>query len=691
VSYQYDGLGQLTTIPGYASNGQYNFAGRLTRIDAANGTGRTKEWDASRGTLDGYQWTGTGKDSRVLGWDIRGNLSTQTKDGYSASYLYDAQNRLVYSQEGWPVEVTSKDNPNARYGVRERDVAGREGLDYTQSAASIKFDYHATSVGLNLETGQSINKIFIARTGSRLSERTVEVYVSQSGGDGSWTKVEGTTLIADQEGVTIQFESSVSAQYVKVHSVWDERNAENMPVDNSAIAGTPAQLIEVYSTANGQTTSWSYDSLGNRISEDRYRGSSSSIEHEYYENASLLKTRGGWSFNYDTNGNMTERGTNGTWNAATGKFTWDAASGELWIYAYDLKNRLMEAKHGKAGSGSLKSTASYAYDIRDLRVQTVKAGETTYYQYDQYGNLVWTETSTTTTKYVQALGQIWAEVQTSGSVSATYFHHTDHLGSTELITDAAGMVAWSANYEAFGSVSRSNGTLTFTPSFTGKQLDADTGLYYFNARWYDPNLGRFISEDPARDGDNWVAYVSNNLLAYTDPDGRSPTVAAGFIVGAIVGFGTGTVSALIEGKGLSTDTLSSAITGAASGAVVGAIAGTGVGLVGFAIAGGATAAAGSVANSVLSAGMEEGLTGIAKLDPNVVAKDAAVSGAIGLVSGGLGAKLPVGTLAIPLKGALTITAIAEAKATASSASVNAWSMYGKVLAASVLSFSVCIT
>ena len=100
-----------------------------------------------------------------------------------------------------------------------------------------------------------------------------------------------------------------------------------MPVDNSAIAGTPAQLIEVYSTANGQTTSWSYDSLGNRISEDRYRGSSSSIEHEYYENARLLKTRGGWSFNYDTNGNMTERGTNGTWNAATGKFTWDAASG----------------------------------------------------------------------------------------------------------------------------------------------------------------------------------------------------------------------------------------------------------------------------------------------------------------------------------------------------------------------------
>jgi murein DD-endopeptidase MepM/ murein hydrolase activator NlpD len=45
------------------------------------------------------------------------------------------------------------------------------------------------------------------------------------------------------------------------------------------------------------------------------------------------------------------------------------------------------------------------------------------------------------------------------------------------------------------------------------------GQYYYNARWYDPTLGRFITEDPARDGDNWYAYVSNNPLAYIDPTG----------------------------------------------------------------------------------------------------------------------------------------------------------------------------
>ena len=55
--------------------------------------------------------------------------------------------------------------------------------------------------------------------------------------------------------------------------------------------------------------------------------------------------------------------------------------------------------------------------------------------------------------------------------------------------------------------------------YTGKDLDEDTGLYYFNARWYDANTGRFISEDPARDGANWYIYTTNNPLKYIDPTG----------------------------------------------------------------------------------------------------------------------------------------------------------------------------
>jgi len=55
--------------------------------------------------------------------------------------------------------------------------------------------------------------------------------------------------------------------------------------------------------------------------------------------------------------------------------------------------------------------------------------------------------------------------------------------------------------------------------FTGKQWDEDAQLYYFNARWYDPETGRFIMEDPVRDGLNWYVYCSNNPVNYVDPTG----------------------------------------------------------------------------------------------------------------------------------------------------------------------------
>ena len=105
ISYQYDGLEELTAIPGYAANGRYNFMGRLTGLQAADGTRRTKTWNAASGTLDGYDWNVTGKTARGLGWDVRGNLISQSKDGSSSSYVYDRLSRLEYSQEGGNIET----------------------------------------------------------------------------------------------------------------------------------------------------------------------------------------------------------------------------------------------------------------------------------------------------------------------------------------------------------------------------------------------------------------------------------------------------------------------------------------------------------------------------------------------------------------------------------------------------------
>ena len=98
-----------------------------------------------------------------------------------------------------------------------------------------------------------------------------------------------------------------------------------------------------------------------------------------------------------------------------------------------------------------------------------------------------------------------------------------------MLFDDAGNAVWKGEISVFGDVVLGEwiGEELFDERvrFTGKDYDEVTGLYYFNARWYDPRLGRFTSEDPIRDGMNWHVYVNNNPLRYVDPTGLDPNYA----------------------------------------------------------------------------------------------------------------------------------------------------------------------
>lgn len=129
----------------------------------------------------------------------------------------------------------------------------------------------------------------------------------------------------------------------------------------------------------------------------------------------------------------------------------------------------------------------------------------------------------TRTCYIAANGKYLAKtVQEGENPAKTYFLHTDMLGSIRAITDSAGQVAARFEYEPFGLVTeRSGSAASGAERYTGKPFDEGTGLYYFGARYYDPEVGRFTSPDPARDGLNWYIYCANNPLAYIDPDGQA--------------------------------------------------------------------------------------------------------------------------------------------------------------------------
>ena len=113
---------------------------------------------------------------------------------------------------------------------------------------------------------------------------------------------------------------------------------------------------------------------------------------------------------------------------------------------------------------------------------------------------------------------------------AISYFHTDHLGSSSVITDESGSVTRQYEYKPFGEIAQER---IFNPDseapnffYTGKRLDKDTGLYYYGARYYDPVLGRFIQPDTIVPDPfnpqslNRYSYTDNNPINYTDPTGH---------------------------------------------------------------------------------------------------------------------------------------------------------------------------
>jgi len=123
-------------------------------------------------------------------------------------------------------------------------------------------------------------------------------------------------------------------------------------------------------------------------------------------------------------------------------------------------------------------------------------------------------------------------------------------------------------------------------NFTGKKMDPETGLYYFNQRYYDPTIGRFLTEDPAGQAYNPYLYASNNPLMYVDPDGEFWWVIAGAAIGAIVAN---------WGKPV---TFENTLKGAVVGAIAAGFGGAAMGLDTMAVNWGAVASIGGISLGV---------------------------------------------------------------------------------------------
>jgi RHS repeat-associated protein len=166
---------------------------------------------------------------------------------------------------------------------------------------------------------------------------------------------------------------------------------------------------------------------------------------------------------------------------------------------------------------------------------------TTTFKYDPFGRRIQKISATSTTNYVYDGANLIEEVDAAGTVLARYtqsievdeplvatrgrntrFYQADGLGSITSLASESGAISSYYVYDSFGNLTASHGSFQQPFGFTGRELDPETGLMYYRARYYDPAIGRFISEDPLRfkPGDlNAYAYADGNPVDAADPFG----------------------------------------------------------------------------------------------------------------------------------------------------------------------------
>jgi RHS repeat-associated protein len=232
-----------------------------------------------------------------------------------------------------------------------------------------------------------------------------------------------------------------------------------------------------------------------------------------------LKSDGVYTYTYDAEGNLTQRTrmSNGT----TETFGWD------------YRNRLTRIVT-KNRAGAVTKQVDYSYDVYDRRIgKTVdldgagtRAATTERYVYDGDNLALVFNGNTLKQRYFYGPGvdQVLAEDNGAAGPTGVRWALADHQGTIRDVTDANGNLLNHIRYDSFGKVvSQSAPTAFFRFGYTGRETDTESGLMYYRARYYDPGVGRFISEDPLGFGggdSNLYRYVFNNPINNNDPYGN---------------------------------------------------------------------------------------------------------------------------------------------------------------------------
>ena len=551
TTYTYDALNRLvqTTDPlGNSTSTEYDAVGRKTKVTDANSKFTTYTYDAL-----GHLMTATDANGGIVQYtyDAAGNRKSMIDpSNHTTTYTYDALRRLLQSKDplnGISINsydtvgnLSSRKDPNGNTITYTYDVNNRHtGITYPSGTpVSFAYDANGNRTGMTDSVGASscqYDKLNRMTSATDAYGKTV-IYGYDGNGNRTSMTYPGNKL------VTYSYDA---CNHMKSVTDWVSHVTTYNYDDAGYLVGT--------TNPNGTTATYGYDIAGRLTGLSNAKADSSLIAN--------------YTLTLDGVGNHTKSVQNEPLDPIIAE---NSIS-----YSYDNDNRLAIAGSSACSydvNGNMKTHGSdtYSYDFENRLIQDTIGGVVSKYQYDGIGNRKAVMVPAGTKRFVLdlngSLTHVLADTDESGTVNAYYiygcglvsqisaandsrYYHYDVRGSTIALSDPSGNLTDKYAFDPFGKIVNSQGSTQNPFKYVGKHgvMDEGNGLTYIRARYFTPDLGRFITKDPlsGTDGDgqslNRYVYALNNPIILSDYDGRSPTLATAGL-GALIGGTTGLIA-----------------------------------------------------------------------------------------------------------------------------------------------------